>query len=48
MNKIYIVVVRRGGLKFCAYPQDPVISIINEFYSNILERDQRNIFVRQV
>ena len=48
INNIYIVVARRGWIKFCAHPIDSVIPVIKEFYSNMLQQDQHNIFVWQV
>lgn len=48
MNNIYTAVARREWLEFCAHPQDLVVLTIKELFSNMLQRDQRNIFVRQV
>lgn len=48
MNNIYTIVAWMGWLKFCAHFQDPIVPIVKEFYSNMLQRDQCNIFVRQV
>lgn len=48
MNNIHNTVARRGWVNFCSYPQDPIIPVVKEFYSNLLQQDQHNIFVRQV
>ena len=37
MNNIYTAVAQRGWIKYCAHPQDPILSIIKEFYSNMLQ-----------
>ena len=48
MNNIYNVVARRGWVKFCSNPHDPIVPIIKEFYPNLLQQNQHNIFVKQV
>ena len=48
MSNINNVVARQGWVKFCSHPQDPIVPIVKEFYSNMLQQDQRNIFIRQV
>lgn len=48
MNNIYTAVARKELLEFCAHPQDLVVSIVKELFLNMLQRDQRNIFVRKV
>lgn len=45
---IYNVVVRKRWVKFRSHLQDPIIPIVKKFYSNLLQQDQRNIFLRQV
>ena len=48
MNNICTAIARRGWIEFCAYPRDPVLPIVKEFYLTMLQQDQHNIFVTQV
>ena len=48
MSSIQIDVARRGWEKFCSHPQDPIVSVVKEFYFNMLQQNQRHVFVRQV
>lgn len=48
MSSIHTAVTRQGWLKFCSHPQDPIVPVVMVFYANMLQHDQRTIFVRQV
>ena len=48
MSSIHNAIARREWVKFYSHPQDPIVPIVKEFYSNMLQQDQNNIFVRQV
>lgn len=48
INTILIAAIKRGWIRFCADPQDPVILVLKELYSNLLKQALRNITMRQV
>ena len=48
INTIYVAVAKKGWLDFCTHPRDPVLQIVKEFYSNMLQQDQRTIMVKNV
>lgn len=33
-------------MAICTHPKDFVVLVVKKFYSNMLQQDQRNIFVR--
>ena len=48
INTIYAAAANIGWLDFCTHPRDPVLPIVKEFYSNMLQQDQHTIMVRNV
>lgn len=36
MSSIHTTVARRGWLKFCSHPQNPVVPVVKKFYPNML------------
>lgn len=37
INVIFTAATKRDWVKFCAQPRDPILLIIKEFYSNMLQ-----------
>ena len=43
VQSLYTATVKRGWLEFCNHPRDPVLSLVKEFYTNLLSLSQHNI-----
>lgn len=48
IHTIYVTAAKQGWLAFCTHPRNLVLPIVKEFYSNMLQQEQKTSLVRKV